>query len=718
MGSTGASEVSSRAPREDTVDRIFGHVVADPYRWLEDAGSARTADWLRLQRDRFARSVGEHPTRAAWEREVRALSGAELTGVPSWRAGRVFFEHTGPGREQPVLCAAGPSGGVRTVVDPEAHDPSGRTVLGPWAPSPEGDLVACQLSADGREEPSLYVLDAATGRCVEGPVDRTRGPAPAWVAGQDGFYYVRGRPADAIPRGDVRLHRRVHWHRIGTDPRDDPAVLGDGMDPSSAYTLSVSDDGRWLVVGVRTGGRRGNRLWLADLTAGPPGKPRFRAVDSAEGSHSAAEIGPDGVARVLTDDGASGRRLCSFDPADPDGPWTEVIAERPGAVLQEAVQVHGPDARLSVLALWSREACGELTLHDAVSGSLTARVPLPGAGTIGGLTTRPGGGGEAWFSYTDYTCPQRVLRYDARDGGVTPWRVPGRPHGVPAPAGGPGADAGWATTLRVHYRSSDGARVSMALVVPREAAGGPSGPRPLLMRGYGGFGVVARPHYGQDVAAWVRAGGVFAEPHIRGGGEQGEQWHRAGTGKDKQRTFDDFHAAARWLIDEGWTTPRHLAIAGTSNGGLLVGAAAVQQPQLYAAVSCAAPLLDMVRYERSGLGPAWAHEYGSASDPEQVEWLLSYSPYHHVREGRDYPAVLLSAFDNDTRVDPLHARKMCAALQHAAADPSGVLLRCEDLGHGTRPLSATIGFATDVLTFLADRTGLAAPGPDAARPAR
>ncbi|HET6856451.1 MAG TPA: prolyl oligopeptidase family serine peptidase, partial [Streptomyces sp.] len=546
-------------------------------------------------------------------------------------------------------------------------------------------------------------------------VDRTRGPAPAWVAGQDGYYYVRGRPPGAIPAHDVRLYRRVHWHRIGTDPDSDPPVLGDGMDPSAAYTLSVSDDGRWLVVGVRVGGRRGNRVWLADLTAGPLDKPDLRPVRSTEGSHCAVEIGPDGTARVLTDDGASGRRLCAFDPRSPDDPWTEVIAERPDAVLEEAVLIEGPHARPSILALWSREACGELTLHDGTSGKQTARAQLPGAGTVTRLTTRPGGGSEVWFSYTDYTTPSRVLRYDAHDGLVTPWRAPLH---APAPTTGRVPDAEWATTLRVHYLSADGVRVTMALVVPRDRAGAPRTPRPLLMRGYGGFGVSARPHYGPDVAAWVRAGGVFAEPHVRGGGEHGERWHRAGTRADKQRTFDDFHAAARWLIDEGWTTPQQLAIAGTSNGGLLVGAAAVQQPHLYAAVSCAAPLLDMVRYEQSGLGPAWVHEYGSASDPEELQWLLSYSPYHQVREGQAYPAVLLSAFDNDTRVDALHARKMCAALQHAVPDPARVLLRCEDLGHGARSWSAATGFAADVLTFLAAGTGLAAPSPGGARSSR
>ncbi|GAA2382563.1 prolyl oligopeptidase family serine peptidase [Streptomyces glaucosporus] len=706
------------APREDTVDRLFGHLVADPYRWLEDASSERTAKWLRFQEERFDAAVRSRGERRSWERLVRSLAGAGATDSPVWRADRCFFEDLRPGREHPVLCVAGPDGTARILVDPARLAPSGRTVLGAWSPSPDGSLLACQLSSDGLEEPRLHVFDVETGDLVEDPVDRTRGPAPVWVPGRSGYYYVR-RPASA---GGPGLRRRVHWHRLGTDPDTDPVVFEEETEGSVSYGLSVDERGHRLALSVRSGDRPGTRLWLADLARGPLEAPSFRPVRAGEGADSSLWVDREGTAWVLTGHGADGRRLCVLDPRDPDSGLRQVIGERAGAVLQEVVPVDGPDDRPLLLVLWSREACGELTLHDRVTGSLVDRVALPGAGTVSRLSVRPGGGREAWFCYTDYVTPRHVLRYDASDGTVAPWPVPGRGTG-PVPDGAADGRAAGVTTLRVEYPSNDGVLVTMALVVPDDAPDGtgtgdavPGRPRPVLMRGYGGFGVQARPYHGPEVLAWVRSGGVFAEPHIRGGGERGESWHRAGARESKQQSIDDFHAAARWLVRHGWTTPDRLAVTGTSNGGLLVCAAAVQHPELYGAVSSAAPLLDMVRYERFGLGPAWVHEYGSASVPEELDWLLAYSPYHNVCEGLRYPAVLLSAFDNDTRVDPLHARKMCAALQHAAVNPGDVLLRREDLGHGARSQSSAIGFAADVLTFLAAVTGLEPATPPEAGP--
>jgi prolyl oligopeptidase len=292
-----------------------------------------------------------------------------------------------------------------------------------------------------------------------------------------------------------------------------------------------------------------------------------------------------------------------------------------------------------------------------------------------------------------------VLRFDARDASVTTWAA--------APGSVEVADV---TARQVTYRSKDGTTVRMLIISSGSGSGeAPASPRPTILYGYGGFDISLTPAYSPNILAWVSAGGVYAVAGLRGGNEEGEEWHRAGMLDRKQNVFDDFHAAAETLIRDGWTTAEQLAISGGSNGGLLVGAALTQRPDLYAAVICSAPLLDMVRYERFGLGQTWNVEYGTASDAEQLGWLLAYSPYHHMTEGTRYPAVLFTVFTNDTRVDPVHAYKMCAALQHATASGPRrpVLLRAEaQVGHGARAVSRTAELSGDTLSFAARYTGL------------
>ncbi|WP_162795473.1 prolyl oligopeptidase family serine peptidase, partial [Nonomuraea lactucae] len=407
-------------------------------------------------------------------------------------------------------------------------------------------------------------------------------------------------------------------------------------------------------------------------------------------ARTAAAAGPDGRLYILTDLDAPRRRLCVADPATPAA-WKELIPEDPAAVLG-AFAVLGGDR---LLVSRTRHAVGEIAVHDAVTGRPLATVPLPGNGTITSLTSRPGGGHEAWFGYTDAVTPAEVWRYDARRASATRWA--GAPGRVPMTA---------VESRHVEYSSADGTRVRMVVsALPRR-----DGPRPAILTGYGGFGLPLTPGYAADSRAWVEAGGVLAVANLRGGGEEGEAWHRDGMRERKQNVFDDFLAAAEKLVADGWTTPAQLAAWGESNGGLLVGAALTQRPDLFAAVVCSAGLLDMVRYERSGLGPSWTSEYGSADDPGQLPWLLAYSPYHHVRRDAGYPATLFTVSGADSRVDPAHARKMCAALQWATAGERPVLLRHEpDVGHGARAVSRSITLAADVLAFVAAHTGLTSP---------
>jgi prolyl oligopeptidase len=571
-------------------------------------------------------------------------------------------------------------------------------------------------------------MDVATGELIDGPIGRTRYTPVAWLPGGKAFYYVRRLAPELVPAGEAQYHRRVWLHRLGTDAEDDVEVFGAGQPITSYFGVSVSRDGRWLVISASEGTAPRTDVWLADLDAAPPEAPALVELQRGVDAALWAAVARDGRLYLVTDRDARRRRLLVADPTDPaPAAWRELIPEDPEAVLDDFALLDGPAGPATLLLVArTRHTLAELALHDAATGAWLADVPTPSAGgSLGGLVTRPDGGSAVWFVWTAPDSPGTVYRFDAAAPEASRMLVWEQPPGtagvVPTPPP--------LSVRQESYRSADGTTVRVLVLAPPECADGPDRPRPTVLYGYGGFGIALTPSYASAPLAWVAAGGVWAIAGLRGGGEEGEQWHRDGMLGAKQNVFDDFHAAAEHLIGTGWTTPEQLAINGGSNGGLLVGAALTQRPDLYRAVVCSAPLLDMIRYERFGLGASWAVEYGSASVPTEFEWLRAYSPYHHVADGTRYPAVLFTVFDSDSRVDPLHARKMCAALQHATGgDESGqdagqggagprpdgpddtqpVLLRREaDVGHGARALSRTIDLWTDTLTFLGERTGLA-----------
>ena len=687
-----------RARRLDLTEDISGHQVSDPYRWLEDDASAERAEWLGAQGEVFLAYRDELPGRERLAARVRELLSTGYVGTPAWRDERSFYTRRDPGAEHGMLCTRLGDGNEQVLVDPMAIDPSGLTTLDAWQPDKEGRLLAYQLSEGGDEESLLRVIDVTTGALVDGPIDRCRYSNVAWLPGGKAFYYTRRLPPSAVPDGESQYHRRVYLHQIGTPADEDVLIFGSGRDKTDYYSVSVSRDGRWLTISASRGTAPRNDLWIADLSESDPASPELRVIQEGVDAQTGVRVGRDGRLYVFTDSGAPRGRIAVTDPADP-GPatWRDLIGPDAEAVLRGYAILDGPElsqhSRPVMLAQWTRHALSEITVHDLATGEQVGQVPLPGLGTAGWPGERPEGGHEAWFGYTDYTTSSVVLRFDARDSSVTTWAT--APGSVQVPA---------VTARQVTYRSKDGTAVRMLVISSDDA---PAGPRPAILYGYGGFDISLTPAYSPNVLAWVSAGGVYAIANLRGGSEEGEEWHRAGMLDRKQNVFDDFHAAAEALIRDGWTTARQLAISGGSNGGLLVGAALTQRPELYAAVICSAPLLDMVRYERFGLGQTWNVEYGTASDAEQLGWLLAYSPYHHVMPGTEYPAVLFTVFANDTRVDPVHAYKMCAALQHATSSGRPVLLRAEgQVGHGARAVSRTAELAGDTLAFAARHTGL------------
>lgn len=661
------------AERGPVVDDLHGRRVADPYRWLEDAADPRTRRWQSAQDEYWRKYAASLPARRRFHDRVAELTAVGLVTPPTWRGDRQLFLRRTARQDHPVLVLADPDGTERVLVDPLSLDPSGRTTLDSWHASPSGELLAFQLSRGGDEQAALYVMEVATGRLVDRPIDRCRYSPVAWLPDGQGFYFVG--------------NRQVRLHRVG-DPDD--VVL---LESPASYGLELSTDGRWLTIAAARGAA--NDLWLADLSRSAPEKPVLTVVQEGVDAGSVLTIGRDGWLYVVTTLGGGGAKICVGEPERPRPEhWRNLVPADPEAPLSDLAFLDGPELDRPLLLVGrSRQSIGEVAVHDLRTGEHLRDVPLPGLGSIGSLTTRPEGGHEVWFTYTDSITPAAVHRYDARTGETTFW------------AGPPGAAVlPEVETRPLTYRSADGTPVQLVIL----AKPSDGGPRPTTLYGYGGFGQSLTPSYSAFTLAWVEAGGVFATANVRGGGEQGDEWHRAGMLERKQNSFDDFIAAAETLIAEGWTTPDQLGSCGESNGGLLVGASLTQRPDLFAAAVCSAPLLDMVRYEGSGLGPSWVSEYGSAADPDQLACLLAYSPYHRVLQGERYPAVLFTVFGGDTRVDPLHARKMCAALQHATVDDRPVLLRYErDVGHGEAAVSRGVALAADMLTFLADRTGLA-----------
>ena len=697
-----------RAERLGLTEALFGYQVADPYRWLEDPASQETKDWLAAEDELWLSHAADLPARAALASRIEQLMAAGFVGTPVWRGERQFFMRRLPGEEHGALLTAAPGEPERVLIDPMAIDPTGLTTLDSWHPDKEGRRLAYQLSAAGDEESVLRVLDVGSGADADGPINRCRYSPVAWLPGGAAFYYVRKLPPDQVPAGEEQFHRRVYLHTVGAPDTTDVLIFGAGLDKTNYYSVSVSRDGRWLTVGAAQGTAPRNDLWLADLSGTGPAAPVLRVVQQGVDARTGVHVGRDGRLYVFTDAGAPRGRLAVADPTEPEAAnWRDLIAEDPTAILSDFAILDGPElARPVLLAAWTRHAISEITVHDLATGERTGALALPGAdagrlGTTGGISERPEGGHEAWFGYTDNTTPLMIYHYDARDGAVRVWAT--APGAVQVPD---------VTTRQLTFASKDGTEVRMIIISQEGSPGGrpPGSARPTILYGYGGFGISMSPAYSASILAWVEAGGVYAIAALRGGGEEGEEWHRAGMREHKQNVFDDFHAAAATLISGGWTTAGQLGISGGSNGGLLVGAAVTQWPDQFAAAACSAPLLDMVRYERFGLGQTWNDEYGTAARADELAWLLGYSPYHHVRAGTRYPATLFTVFDNDTRVDPVHARKMCAAMQHATSarwlDRPVLLRREAEVGHGARAVSRSIALSADTLAFLAFHTGL------------
>ena len=659
-------------------DTLHGVVVEDPYRWLEDQDAPETRAWIDAQ-NRYRESVmapvaGLDRIRA----RLTEVMVTGSTGVPVERGGRYFFRRRAADQDLNVLVVRdGPRGRDRVLADPHPLSADHSTSLEYADVSPDGRLVAIGRREGGADELAITFRDVESGRDLPDRLGPTRFYGLVIAPDLGSVYYTLFTPEGP----------RVRRHAMGTDPESDPVVFGAAYGPEYFLDLALSEEGRWLLVTASFGSGSGRtELWVKDLAADGAFTPVVRDLDA---SFTGAIAGDD--LYVQTNWRAPRGRVLRVDLKDPAPErWVEVVPEGRGVV--EGLALAG--GRLLVTTL--EDVVPRLRVY-ATDGRALGEVTFPVPGKIGWVSGR-WGSDEVFFSFESFVVPATVHRHDLATGKRTTWWRSAAP-----------VASDRYETRQAWYPSRDGTRVPMFLVHRKGLA--LDGTHPVYLTGYGGFTVNMTPAFSVMATLWVEAGGVFALPNLRGGAELGEEWHRAGMLERKQNTFDDFAAAAEWLKTNRYADPARIAIRGGSNGGLLVGAMLTQHPGLFRAALCKYPLLDMVRYHRFRIARLWVPEYGSAEDPAQFAVLHAYSPYHRVVPGTAYPAVLLATGDADTRVDPLHARKMTARLQAATGSERPVLLHYSlKAGHsqGRSVRSEVEDYAVD-LHFLFWQLGIEAP---------
>ncbi len=664
------------ARRDDVVDDYHGTKVPDPYRWIEQQDDNRDLDeWLQAQDELCQPWLAALAGRAAWRAtQARLLPGT--VSAPGVRGDRYFFTRREPDQQHAVLFVRDGEA-ERPLVDVNALDPSGLTTLDIVKASPDGSRLIYGVSSGGDEDTAITVIDVDSGEVLDGPIERTRYTYTAWLPDGSAFFYVRRLTPEPF-------NRRVWFHQVGAPVEDDELIFGEGRDPSTYYELDISLDGRWLAIVANVGTEPRNDLYVVDLHGERVPVALAEGLDAQFWAHFY-----NGRTFVMTTLDAPRGRIVEVV----DGKWVDVVPEHPDAVMDEITTTAA-----GFLISRSTYAVSEVVVAP-YDGSEPRAVSLPGNGTAV-VSARHDQGDEAFITYTDYVNPPSVYALSSGTGATSLWASP--PGAEPASSG--------VLTRQCVYQSHDGTDVRLFVIAKGDAS---NGPRPTVLYGYGGFNIPMSPAYSSLIQAWVEGGGVWAVACLRGGSEEGEEWHRAGMRENKQNVFEDFIAAARYLKSEGWTTTEQLGIYGGSNGGLLVGATLTQWPDEMSAVICSAPLLDMLRYEHFGLGITWNDEYGKADDPSEFQWLYGYSPVQRVTEGVSYPSVLFTSFDNDTRTDVMHPRKMCAAMQFAtSSDPDAkpVLFRREsDVGHSVRSKDKTLDLGADQLSYFAHQLGLAAP---------
>jgi prolyl oligopeptidase len=684
-----ASLVTSQPPlpypaarRDCQVDVLHGVRVADPYRWLEDAKSPEVKAWASAE-DRLARDyLGKLPGRDALASRFKELFYIESVGSPRHHGGRWFFARRDAGKEKFIIYwREGKTGAEKVLLDPNQWSTDGSSSLGVWNVSWDGKRVAYTVKANNSDESTLYVMDVATGRKSEVDViDGARYASPAWTANGDGFYYTWIPPKGSVPTAERPGYAEIRFHRLGADPKTDKTVHAKTGDAKTFLDVQLSKSGRWLLVTTEHGWTRTD-VEFRDLHAA---KPTWKPLVMGQDARYDIDVDHDRFF-IRTNEGAPTYRVLVADPMHPArAAWKEVVPERKDATLESA-QVLGHRLVLAYL----KDVVSQVEIRDE-DGRLVRTLELPTLGAVGGFSGNADDD-VAYYQFQSFTYPTEIFETSLKSGNTSSFyklKVPVDPSKY---------------VVEQHFATSkDKTRVPFFVVRAKDAV--KNGKTPTILNGYGGFQVAETPYFSSAIYPWLEHGGMWVVANLRGGSEYGEEWHRQGMRHEKQNVFDDYIAVAEALVTQGYTSPDKLVALGASNGGLLVGAAITQRPDLFRVALCGVPLLDMVRYHLFGSGKTWVEEYGSADDAEDFKALYAYSPYHHVTKGTKYPATLLLSADSDDRVDPLHARKFAAELQWASSGPP-VLLRIEKhSGHGGADLvKANVERIADEFAFAFDQ---------------
>jgi prolyl oligopeptidase len=692
-GDSSAPSIPSGPPKakvEPVEDTVQGHKIVDRYRYLENPNDPDTKLYVEQELSYTRFILDPLPGRDKINARLSQLLEIGTVGAPQM-GGKYYFHTRREGNQnQPVLYVReglksalndGLNDKDRVLVDVNKMSSDGTVALDWWFASDDGKYVAYGTSQSGSEESTLHIVESATGKVLPDAIDRTRFASVAWMKDSSAFYYTRHPKKGEVPDGEEVYHVKVFYHRLGSDPAKDPLIFGEGRNAQDIPNVSLSEDDRWLLIDVGEGWTK-SEMYLQDLhSKNPPleittGKDFLYGVDFFEGK-----------LYITTNEDAPHYRVFVADAANPKREnWKEIIPQS-DAVLQNASVTGG-----KLLAQYEHNATSELKLFG-LDGKKLADVPLPAIGNVFSASGRYDRN-EIFYGFQSFTVPPSVYRVDLTDVKSTLW----------AKVDAPSVDGSAYEVQQVWYTSKDGTKVPMFIVSKKGIE--KNGKNPTLLTGYGGFNISMTPAFSRSMYLWMEHGGVYAVANLRGGAEFGEDWHRAGMLEKKQNVFDDFIAAGEYLIAQKYTDSDHLAIQGGSNGGLLMGAMITQRPDLFRAVICQVPLLDMLRYQNFQIAKLWIPEYGSAEDAKQFDWLYAYSPYHHVKPGVEYPAILFMTGDTDTRVDPMHAKKMAALMQAEAKNGDSkdkpILLRIETkAGHGQgKPVAKQIEESTDMYSFL------------------